>query len=322
MTTPKLLTLAAMAMALAQEQQRISYNPTRLNVSPPAAATAAGYTTQTLASYMLASETDTAQTYPAGKKWYFFNFSQSPAASATVKFIGPYGAIIGANQALTTLSSAGSTGGTGWHGTAFGGGGYFNACLSFSPEQAWASNQGGGLWPAFWASSIENYSNPGIGDHWPGQVAGYVHFPELDFVEYDIAATTRANYVSTIHDWYGTSPYSNVSNGAGGGTSYSNTVITGPSSPGTHCYGALWIPATGSTSGTWTPYLDGVAQTGAAVSWTQYTNQAPPPGMTPWTFGIVDAQHLVLELTTGNNQPVTVLAVFVWQAGSGGNITQ
>jgi hypothetical protein len=47
--------------------------------------------------------------------------------------------------------------------------------------------------------------------------------------------------------------------------------------------------------GSLTYYFDGV-QVGAPITYTKFTNQAPKPNAsTPWSFGIIDQQHLVLR---------------------------
>jgi hypothetical protein len=89
-----------------------------------------------------------------------------------------------------------------------------------------------------------------------------------------------------------------------------------------HRYGVLWVPATKQTQGYLQYYFDG-KPTGDRLSWSQYNDEPPPPGKSaPWTFGVVDRQHMVLILGTGNNLPMTVRWVNVWQKSDSQNIHQ
>jgi len=88
-----------------------------------------------------------------------------------------------------------------------------------------------------------------------------------------------------------------------------------------HKIGFLWVPATSSTNGSATYYLDR-QQMGDAATWAQFTGQSPPPTGQPWTFGILDSQHLAIMIGTGTNQPMTVQSVNVWQASAAGNLVQ
>src|SRR5262249_36182692 len=87
-----------------------------------------------------------------------------------------------------------------------------------------------------------------------------------------------------------------------------------------HRYGFLWVPATASKNGYAEHYFDD-QKIGWAVAWSQYTNQAPPP-RPPWTFGVIDNNHLVLILGTGIGEPMTVKSVNVWQASDINNMKQ
>ena len=44
--------------------------------------------------------------------------------------------------------------------------------------------------------------------------------------------------------------------------------------------------------------------------------------MTPWTFGILDQQHVVLILGTGPGEPMTIESVNVWQASAANNLVE
>ena len=96
----------------------------------------------------------------------------------------------------------------------------------------------------------------------------------------------------------------------------------------------LYIPATGSTSGSITDYLDGTVE--ATQSWTQFQNTGVSPfipsnmpangtnGATSptWLYGVQDTYHYVIILGTGPGAiPFKILAVNVWQANSSGNVS-
>jgi hypothetical protein len=300
------------------------------SLAPPYVAVQAGFSTPTFQSFLISSEFDIAQTYPSGttKKWYFTACcGTSPSASSTVTFNSPTGAVVGGNNVASTVGTAGIKSIGSWVGTAFGGGGYFEAVLYFSSAQAIAANLAGG-WPAWWMQPIETLSNNGLAQ-WTGQATGYSHQGELDIMEYDLFNSyPTANYGATVHDDWGIynitcSAYCGVTNGPGGGSNFSNAVVSGTGNYGVwHRYGVLWIPATSGANGSITYYFDG--QPVARVTYSQYSAiaDAPPPGTVSWTFGVADVQHFVLMLSTGTTQPMTVGYVGVWQASSANNITQ
>jgi hypothetical protein len=88
-----------------------------------------------------------------------------------------------------------------------------------------------------------------------------------------------------------------------------------------HSFGFLWVPATTATLGYAQYYFDN-EPTSDIVTWAPYTGEAPPPGLAPWTFGILDSQHLALLLGNGPNEPMTIRSVNVWQASAAANIKQ
>jgi hypothetical protein len=65
----------------------------------------------------------------------------------------------------------------------------------------------------------------------------------------------------------------------------------------------------------WTPHYE---YSGAILdwygAWGSSASETPPPRKTPWTFGVLDQQHLTFIMNTGANQPMTVKSVVVWQA--------
>jgi hypothetical protein len=159
-----------------------------------------------------------------------------------------------------------------------------------------------------------------------------MHFIEPDFFEYDLwTFAPRHLYGGAMHDWYGiynvTCPgkgFCGVSNASRGGSAFSNFKVKAPVETdytGYHKFGFLWVPATPTTQGYGQYFFDGVA-TEDRVTWDLYTNQPPPPGQTPWTFGIIDQQHLAVMVGTGADMPAMVASVYVWQASTAKNLKQ
>lgn len=280
----------------------------------PSQAVSAGYNQLTFSSTFY-NDVDFNETYTQGWQWYVWNFFGNAHANAST--INSDGSLLlspvtpGVNTNLATAAVANGS----FVGTAFGGGAYIEAQLKFDPATVNTANG----WPSFWSMSIEHLANLST-EGWVGQVAGYIHFIENDFMEW--LNNSNNIYVATLHDWYGvyqtTCPASAYCN-----SQQASFLTTGASSIGTgyHTYGMLWIPATSGTSGSVQYYFDGNA-IGSKISWTQFTTQSPPPTGQPWRFGIMDQQHLVTIIGTGIAQPLTVKYVKVWQKDTSGNLTQ
>lgn len=308
------LLLSAYSAALAQPYLLFA----QPSAPPPAAA--AGYNKLTFYSNGFSSSTiDLEMTYACGFQWYISNlFNTDPSVNNA--------AINGDNSVTLNstlpgnfniqITSAGLVGGS-WVGVSFGGGAYFEATYKFNPS---GFNYLNGH-PSFWTMSIEHLLTIS-GPQWPGQAANYDHFAEVDFFEYN----SPPNYTGSVLDWYGIhgttcSPnYCNVNNGV----LNRRIVPNGFDYNVYHKYGVLWVPATSSTNGSLTWYLDDVA-IGTSVQWNQYTTQLPPPAAYPpisWTFGIMDNQHFPLLLGTIDGGPMTVSSVRVFQKNSSGNLVQ
>lgn len=289
-------------------------------INPPPAAVSAGYNTLTLDSTFASSTVDTNATYASGFAWYIANyFGYSAPDPITINPKG--GAVINGSSGNANLQIVSAAlGGSSWVGTAYGGGAYFEATISFNPSLVNTSNG----WPSFWAMSIEHLAALPA-QQWSGQASGYIHFIETDFFEYDTFTMSQPNnYGGSLHDWYGIynvtcSAYCGVTGPIAGFTSPSSFNWSIP-----HKYGFLWIPATGSSSGSATFYIDDVSYI-PTQTWSQYnalSDTPPPTTSTPWTFGILDQQHMVIILGSGSDQPMTVNSVRVWQASAAGNIVQ
>jgi hypothetical protein len=301
--------------------------------APPQAA-AAGYTMNTFTSHMDKGGVDLGNTQKTGFQWYLGQFFGSPATDPGNLMFNADGTLTldgkgtSANAGINTASP--SNGGSSWVGVAFGGGAYFEATFKFNPQDT--INTGGNGWPSWWAMAIEHLA--GLqSQQWQGQASGYAHFIETDFFEYDVWSFSPHNeYGGATHDWYGiyqqtcgSGGYCNVNNAGGGGTAFSDFQVQTPASTDFtqyHSFGYLWLPATASAKGSATYYFDG-QPTNDTISWSQYTgNEQPPPGNAPWTFGILDQQHVALILGTGANEPITIQSVNVWQKSAAQNLVQ
>ncbi len=289
---------------------------------PPQAA-AAHYTVRTFSSTFSANQVDITNSLESGFKWYPFHFfgvstNLSSIVLNTDRSVTLLGDTTGPGGELATASSTGTR--NGFVGTAFGGGGYFEATFKFDPRDVVKNNFNG--WPAWWSMAIEHMVGLET-RQWLGQQTGYEHFIEADFFEYDLkdyAGKGKLNYFGgALHDWFGlpgdkykyshvTPPYSVVVREVPINTDFTQY----------HRYGFLWVPATGTRDGYAEHYFDG-RKVGRRVAWRQYTNQKPPP-RPPWMFSIIDHNHLVLILGTGLNEPMTVLSVNVWQASDDHNM--
>lgn len=241
----------------------------------------------------------------------------------------PGGANITVANGILTLGGRGQPGGwlntaapapgkEGWTGQVFRHGGYFEARLRFDPH-AQPTATSPNAWPAFWSMAIEHMALKGA-DQWPGQPAGYTHFIEPDFFEYDTRwLPDNTAYGGAVHDWYGIynhpePGFKQVANcGGASRTRFENFVIKVPAGNDFaqwHTFGCLWVPAMAGTEGYLQFTFDG-QNTTDRVSWAG-SPQDPPP-REPWQFSILDQQGLVLLLAAGENWPIEVDWVRVWQ---------
>jgi hypothetical protein len=289
----------------------------------PAPARGAGYTVNTFSteSSFTSGNVDMGLTYASGYQWYFWNFfDDAPDSSGTTLESNGTASVFQTSSNATLVSAAQISSAPYFVGTAFGGGGYFEAEIAFDPKVSNASL----AWPAWWMMSLEHLYDFAAGngnEQWPGQVAGYSHFMEVDTFEYDRTGQPY-DYGGTLHDWFGL--YNVTCPGGYCGVDSDFNASTAKTPIGTdwtilHRLAVLWIPATSIAQGSYTFYFDDIAVAGP-FTYSQYTSQGPPPTTsTPWTFGIGDQQHLVLILGSGWS-PLLVRSVNVWQASSAGNI--
>jgi hypothetical protein len=278
---------------------------------PPAQASAVGYIVETFNSNFDPAKFDMSGSNAPGKEWYLWNFFKWAPNSSGITFNSD-GSLQMVGAGNSQIVTAATLGNRNWVGTAFGGGGYFEATLKFDPALVNTANG----WPAFWSMAIEHLVDVGD-DQWAGQAAGYNHFIEADFFEYDLGRGPR--YIGALHDWYGL--YNVTCSAFCGVTSdYKRRGIRGVNWNAYHTVGMLWVPATSTTEGYAAFYLDNVKM-GTTVTWSQFTSQPPPPAK-PWTFGVFDGQHISLVLGTGVNQGLTVQSVKVWQSTGANNLVK
>lgn len=284
---------------------------------------AAGFTANTFkanANFSTAT-VDTGATYASGYQWYPWNFfGDAPDTTGVSVGAGTLTLTADGTNENNVVSAAQINTAPYFVGTAFGGGGYFETVITFNPN-GMANAQ---IWPAVWAMSLEHLfqQSPAGGnfEQWIGQTAGYVHFFEVDTFEFDRGNTTQ--YGSTLHDWYGIfqttcspSNYCATSSSFGAGTV---TPPVGTDFTMPHKIGWKWIAATSTTSGSHSFYFDDVLVAGP-FTYTQFTQQSPPPTGQPWLFGVGDIQHLVMILGGGLNA-FNILRVNVWQATTVNNM--
>lgn len=269
---------------------------------------------------------DINNTGAAGYNWY----ARDPFGNATspsyIKVTGGALTLLQSNNNFSfgIATAAPASNADGFIGRTFGGGAYYEARIKFNPANV---NPAVTNWPSFWSDSVEFVANNSRWTaHWPGQAAGYDHFVEDDFFEYDLGTTGAYN--GAIYDWYGTTgqcggtwycDINNNPNGGNGGTSaFTNSEPSVPS--GTdwtqyHTIGQLWVAGNAANGfhGYIQDYFDGVPNTDK-VTWIDSGTGTPPPSGT-FQFSVMDQQHMWVALGTGttNNIGFTIDWVHVWQ---------
>ena len=277
--------------------------------SPPPPALAAGYTVQAFGDTITLG----ANLFP----WNFFGNVEPPGAlvqnsDGSITCTGISGNTSNLDMASVYHSTVGAPPHS-WKGTAFGGGAYFRARIKYPAANV---SVGGLGWPAFWLLPIEHWVF-GSGtqlDQWPGQAAGYEHFPEIDIMEYLNGAINKFNMA--VHDHYSIyPPLLDVVINLGAVTSAVDLSQY-------QDYGLLWVPATSLTQGRFEWYFNNVLV--GTYSYNLYnTGDAPPPVAHTTAAAIADIQHFPLLFGTHNPaMPMTVKDAGVWQASTAGNLVQ
>ncbi|HYZ20876.1 MAG TPA: hypothetical protein VE690_01850, partial [Rhodopila sp.] len=265
----------------------------------PAVAAAVGYNAETFGPNV-----------SVGSNWQKFSFYGVNPATVNVTqnsdgsvTINPGGDNYGGQLSTASVDpTAGS-----FQGIAFGGGGYFQATMSFNGPAS------------FWANDIETMNGVSEGrgpNQWPGQPTGYGNWIEADMAEFDSPGV----YGVGIHNWYGSVGSGNDTNT--GPISGSPVYPAGADFTNPNTYGFLWVPATATTQGYAKFFFNGV-QVGNTITWNQYNPSAgPAPSLSNGTaFSVMDSLHLALILGTGASSSVHVYSVAVWQKSAANDIS-
>ncbi len=321
------LAVVALAVLLVPTVLRAQNGPNS-NDAPPQAVEV-GYTKNTFATYLSEADIDLGDSGRSGFSWYIRNpFGRTSNEAKKWMTFNPDGSLTLTWGSIWTAAVKNSSGN--WAGgVAFGGGGYFEAELKFNPDDTLLSTTP--WWPSFWSIAIEHLARL-KDEQWPGMPAGYIHYAEVDFFEFAKGwwAPPKCCYAGTINDWYGIwkqtckEGFCVRNNNLSGKTKFRNFRISFPEHVDFsqyHRYGLLWVPATDTKPGYAQYFFDG-KPTSDRVYWSKYTDPPPPPGDRPWTFGILDKQHLVVTLGTGKDKPLTIRAFNVWQSSNDSNLVR
>ena len=283
-----------------------SLAPENPNIPVPNVAALAGYNTLTFGPAVT-----------MGANWYDWNwFGSVPPAGNSIQ--NSDGSVTLDGTSGNTYNGGISTGKhdnpnlNHWAGTAFGGGGYFEAQFSFTGASDAVITSGQG-WPSFWMMSVEHLSSSGL-DAWPGQ-PGFTHFIEFDVFEYLANALDHGR--ATVHDWY--------FQGATRNHVFNTAVYTIEEKVFStyNKYGFLWIPATATTQGSASWYLNGQLCR-PILTWNQYNPALPPPPIAGSSaYSIADVQHVCVLFGTNNfGLPMRIQSMSVWQKDTSQNWVQ
>jgi hypothetical protein len=340
-------------------------SPTPAAVCPstlPTLVIDAGYCTHTLNSTFTTSTVDMDSTLGTQFQWYRKRFPALGGDIAPHVTLQADGSVVvqsngRSNSDLATAAPAGKS----WVGTAYGGGGYFEATMSFNPATLVRADVMHSHWPAWWADPIEADAQQWDRWRWNSTSAQYLHAVETDFFEYDAYEAdnpkyfdpTGLTYGGTLHDWTQVADrssgwgYSLAPGGHLHAANNSDKVPVGTDFTKPHRYGFLWIPATqtnctntvqynsdgslnlSSGNGVAVFFFDGVPfKTASLYGWCKYNNTTDTAAdllsggvSNNWIFGVLDRQHLVLTFGSGGAAPLTVYSVQVWQKDVTGNVT-
>jgi hypothetical protein len=250
-------------------------------------------------------------------KWYPFTFfNPTPPITVynedgTVTLNNNSGAGSSYNAHLCTCKPNAGTPLAHFQGTAFGGGGYFECEMRFTPLRTGLTK-----WPSFWSLCVEQAAGGDSGSiynsHWDGQAAGYNHDIEPDFFEYGPFGPTQ--HGGAMHDYAGPIGSQSTTNANTG------SPFTPPGIDYTafNKFGYLWVPATATTNG-YAKFFANDVQVGNTVTWSQNNDIGNTPPASGTQIGsILDRRHLMVIIgnsTTGvENTQMIVKSVNVWQA--------
>jgi hypothetical protein len=323
--------LAVGASAATVTARKLAAAPLPLHEIPEAAVEA-GYKTMVFHDdFESLSTIDIANSRAAGFNWYratWFTGGRNALDASNISISNGILELGGGTGDLGYgLVSAFDNSKSGFTGTVFENGGYFEASIRYDPFDCIKAKSTG---PAFWSIAIEHIidNNASGAAQWPGQPAGFTHFIELDFMEPLIRPGRpyrgSKSYQGNIHDWYGIwnaeirQWTNNISN-------RSNDVIWVGSVDWNefHTYGLLWVPQSDTKPGHVTWFFDNQAM--SSIYWLGPPGSPPLPGereqkLTPAsaaqataTYSILDSQHLALSLSTETAWPMFIDWVKVWK---------
>lgn len=311
--------MLTLVLALAMPSSAVSYVQPKINSGPiPPAAFLAGYKTRTFHIGKFDEHTfDAGATYRPGYLIYPFNFFFTRKFRENV--INNDGSISARGNNGSLVSAACSNKScTSFVGTAFGGGAYIEAEVSYDPSRIDLKTG----WPAVWMLTIESIvRSPGF--QWAGQPTGFNHSVEVDILEHHLGPAVHG-YGVAVHDWSGfylkscpETPYCRFTNGG--------KVILDQKVSMTdyHRVGMLWKPATDKRLGSVQFYFDR-EPVGPVTTWRKFDPLTVKPSMdrASWAWGVIDRSHMVLILGAGTSTPMRVRSVEVWQASSANNLVQ
>ena len=292
----------------------------------PVVAKQNGYTLKTFYGYFSNKTVDLEKTKKPGYSWYFWDLFGRKADISSVQINDDNSVTLLGDPAKAhgqLVSAVKTANYPHFVGTAFGGGAYIEATIKFDKE-AVSNAPADSSVPAFWALQLEGDILEGKGQ-WPGMPRKYIHNIEVDIFESirNPKNMPENSYGGSLHDWFGI--YNKTCGGDGlcqEKMPYREGMRIVPKDTDFskyHQYGFLWVPATKETKGKAIFYFDR-KQVGPERTWELYTDQPPPPIKKPWAFGIIDQRHLVLILSTGLGQPMSVKDVSVWQKDEKSNL--
>jgi hypothetical protein len=271
--------------------------------SAPKPAADVGYTMRTFDSTKLGTTAGT---------WQPFNYFgvKQPAGSAVQNADGSLslpGTSGDSYNATLCTAAAASTLPAKFRGIAFGGGGYFEATLSFV-----GTPDGHDTSPAFWADDVEHSSG------YLPETKGHTWI-EIDDFESDVASDTK--WGQSVHNWYNDGAANVAANPPAILAGNPVEVPNGGTFDTSHTYAFLWVPATATTQGYVKFYCDGV-QIGGTASYDKYdpAQAFPPSGAN--IGNVLDTLHLYLILGSASTKyPAIVTSVQVWQASNASNLS-
>jgi hypothetical protein len=275
------------------------------------------------------STIDMANSQVPGFHWYLAKWFVSGANAHNADQISVTDSVLtigGGTGEWPSIVTAFDTGLDTYTGTVFGNGNYVEMRMKFDPSLNDTANPSVNGAPNFYGISVEHIADGASVSkgRWPGQVSGYAHFIEMDYMETLGGSTTE--YQSNTHDWGGLYSGGHPQNITNGG----NVIIGigGADFTEFNTYGCLWVPQNGNIPGRVQRYFND-----ALVSTIYYLG---PPGDPPLptdgansftpdtvgeadrTYSIMDAHRLVILMGAGQDWPMHVDWIRVW----GGTPTQ